>query len=161
MRFFAPPPQITRLLLLIFAIVISYLVARTLLTPASFRQHGFYRGDAVIERAALETTFAGKIACGKRYTEVIATLTKGSHHTLSCEGCHGPMSPEQLADPKAKPTKPPEAICLRCHEANPSRPVSFKQIVVKDHYEGKCLECHLPHQPTEAPAEPATETPAP
>jgi hypothetical protein len=70
------------------------------------------------------------------------------------------MSAEQLADPKAKPAKPPEGFCLRCHEATPARPEAFKQIVVKDHYEGKCLECHLPHQPDEAPPDPAEEAPA-
>lgn len=153
MRFLPLPPQINRLLLLIFAIVISYLVARTLLTPGSFREpgFGFYRADALLERASLTTTYAGKIACGKRYTEVFAILEKGGHKTLSCEGCHGPMSPEQLANPEAKPAKPVAGICLRCHEANPSRPVAFKQIIVKDHFEGACLECHLPHQPNEAP----------
>jgi hypothetical protein len=151
MRVFPLPPQINRLLLLIFAIVISFLVARTLLTPASFREHGFYRGDALVERAALTPIFAGKTACGKRYAEVFATLEKGGHKTLSCEACHGPMSPEQLANPEAKPAKPAAGLCLRCHEANPTRPATFKQILVKDHFEGECIECHLPHEPNEAP----------
>ena len=151
MRFFALPPQINRIVLLIFVIVVSYLVARTLLTPASFREHGFYRGDALLERASLMPTLAGKVACGKRYPKVIAILEKGGHKSLSCEGCHGRMSLELLANPEAKPTKPAAGICLRCHEANPSRPAAFKQIVVKDHFEGECLECHLPHQPNEAP----------
>jgi hypothetical protein len=151
MRFFVLPPQINRIVLLIFVIVVSYLVARTLLTPASFREYGFYRGAALGERAALAPTYAGKVACGKRYPEVLAILEKGGHKTLTCEGCHGPMSPEQLANPEAKPAKPGEGICLRCHEANPSRPVTFKQIIVKDHFEGACQECHQPHQPNEAP----------
>jgi hypothetical protein len=148
------PPQINRLLLLIFAIVVSFLVARTILTPASFREHGFYRGDALIECADLDTTLAGKVACGKRFPEALAALEKGSHKTLSCEGCHGPMDLATLAGQDAKPAKPPAGWCLRCHEAGVARPAAFKQIVVKDHYEGQCLECHLPHDPAEAPADP-------
>jgi len=157
------PPQINRLLLLIFAIVTSFLVARTLLTPASFGEYGFYRGNALIELAGLEPTFAGKVACGKRFPEALATLEKGPHKTLSCEGCHGPMDLKALAGKDAKPPKPPEGVCLRCHEANPSRPESFPQIDPGDHYEGKCLECHLPHEPDEVPPDPADapEEPAP
>lgn len=153
MRWYSLPPQIHRVVLLVFVIVVSYLAARTLLTPATFREFGFYRGDALWERAAAAPVFAGRIACGKRYPEVLATLENGGHKTLSCEACHGPMSVQQLADPEGLPAKPAEGVCLRCHEANPSRPAVFKQIAVDDHYEGECLECHLPHQPEEAPEE--------
>jgi hypothetical protein len=153
MRWYRPPPQINRVVLLVFVIVVSYLAARTLLTPASFREYGFYRGDALLERAAAAPVFAGRIACGKRYPEILATLENGGHKTLSCEACHGPVSGQQLADPEFHPAKVAVGICLRCHEVNPTRPAAFKQIDVKDHYEGGCLECHLPHQPEEAPEE--------
>ncbi len=43
------------------------------------------------------------------------------------------------------------SLCLRCHEANPSRPKWHKQIVSKNHYPGKCTECHVPHSPSEVP----------
>lgn len=153
MRWYSLPPQINRVVLLVFVIVVSYLAARTLLTPASFREHGFYRGDALRERAAAVPTFSGRIACGKRYPKILATLENGGHKTLSCEACHGLMSAQQLADPEGRPAKLAVGFCLRCHEANPTRPEAFKQIAVKDHYEGECLECHLPHQPDEAPEE--------
>ncbi|MEI6676428.1 MAG: hypothetical protein WCO57_14760 [Verrucomicrobiota bacterium] len=150
MRFFHLPPQIFRLIILIFAIVVSYLVARTLLTPDSFRDAGFYRGAALAEHTeAHQPVFAGKQACGERHPKVIATLTKGGHKTLSCEGCHGVVSQEHLKDPDSKMIKPTEKVCLRCHEASPSRPAWFKQIIVKDHYSEKCIECHLPHEPNE------------
>ena len=145
------PPQIFRLVLLIFAIVVSYLVARTLLTPSSFRESGFYRGAALVELAEHTPVFAGKKACGVRHPEFLATLTKGGHKTLSCEGCHGVVDQDQLDNPDSKMLKPTDQICLRCHEANPSRPAWFRQIDVKDHYSDKCLECHLPHEPNEAP----------
>ena len=43
------PPQIVRLVLLTVGIVGSYLVARYFLTPSSFGQYGFYRGQALEE----------------------------------------------------------------------------------------------------------------
>jgi len=44
-----------------------------------------------------------------------------------------------------------QSNCIRCHEANPSRPKWFKQIVVKNHFGSKCTECHVPHQPSQTP----------
>ncbi len=152
MRFFNLPPQIVRLILLIFAILVSYLVARTLLTPDTFRDYGFFRGAALSEHISQhKPVFAGKAACGERHPDVLKTLAKGSHKNLSCEACHGVVSQEHLKDPANKMLKPTPQICVRCHEASPSRPAWFKQIIVKDHYSDTCFECHLPHQPNEAP----------
>jgi hypothetical protein len=146
------PPQVFRVVLLIFAIVVSYLVARTLLTPGTFHEYGFYRGAALAEHTTRhEPVFAGKSACGERHPDVLKTLAKGGHKTLSCEACHGVVSLQHLKDPASKMGKPTGTICLRCHEASPSRPAGFRQIVVKDHYAEKCLECHLPHDPNEVP----------
>jgi hypothetical protein len=47
MRPFKMPPQIVRLVLLTFAIVGSYLVARSFLTPRSFGELGWYRAEAL------------------------------------------------------------------------------------------------------------------
>jgi hypothetical protein len=151
MRLFKMPPQVFRLVLLIFAIVVSYQVARTLLTPSSFREFGPYRGAALVEATEHTPVFAGKLALAGRYPEVLTTLAKGGHKDLSCEGCHGAVSQEQLKDPESKMVKPTEAVCLRCHEASPSRPAAFKQIALADHYSETCFECHLPHQPNEVP----------
>ena len=151
MRFFQMPPQIFRLVLLTFAIVISYLVARTLMTPSSFREYGFYRGAALVEHAQHQPVFAGKEACGERHPEILEKLVKGSHKTLGCEGCHGVVSQDHLDDPDSEMVKPTGAACLRCHEFNPSRPEWFLQIDVKDHYpEDDCIECHLAHEPNES-----------
>lgn len=145
------PPQIFRLVLLIFAIVVSYLVARTLLTPSSFGEHGFYRGAALVELVDQPPVFAGKQACGARHEKILQTLSKGGHKMLSCEGCHGAVSREMLEDATGNMTKPTQKICLRCHEANPSRPAWFRQINPKDHYAEECLDCHLPHEPNQSP----------
>ena len=151
---FRLPPQIVRLILLTIGIVSSYLVARYFLTPVSFRQYGWFRGDALTELASRPTVFAGKKECEVCHSDEFEKLLKHEHKNLSCEGCHGPAA-AHMADPeneKDKPDKRNALACLRCHEANPSRPKSHKQIVVKEHYTiQKCTECHVPHAPLEVP----------
>jgi hypothetical protein len=147
---FKMPPQIFRLVLLTLGIIASYIVARTLLTPPSFGQYGWYRGAALEELASRTPVYAGKNACDICHPEVIHKLAKGNHKTLSCEACHG-VSSDHAKNPDITPVKLTGSHCIRCHESNPSRPSWFKQIVVKDHYSGKCSECHVPHQPNEVP----------
>ena len=150
MRRFHMPPQILRLVLLTLAIVGSYMVARAFLTPPTFRQYGWYRGAALEELAARTPVYAGKKACDECHSDILHTLAGDAHKTLSCEACHG-VSRTHADDPDVLPVKVTGSHCIRCHEANPSRPAWFKQIVVKDHYSGKCTECHTPHQPTQSP----------
>ena len=148
------PPQIVRLLLLTVAIVGSYLVARVFLTPQSFGQYGWYRGNALEELATRDRVFAGKKECEICHSEEFEKLLKHEHKTLSCESCHGPVQ-AHVDDPeneRNKPDKGNAVACLRCHEGNPSRPKWLKQINSKTHYTGeKCTECHVPHAPLEVP----------
>lgn len=149
------PPQVFRIFLLAVGIVGSYLVARHFLTPASFGQYGWYRGKALSELAAREPVYAGKLECAGCHPDEQQKLIKHEHKTLSCEGCHGPgqahaEKPEKGNIDKSGIDKSGFAVCLRCHEANPSRPKFLKQITVKSHYTGsKCTECHIPHTPLE------------
>lgn len=147
----AIPPQITRLILLTIGIVATYLVARHFLTPASFGQQGFFRADAIAEVASHPPVYAGRQACDECHSEVLLKLAKKEHKHLSCEGCHGPGQ-AHVENPDIKMGVLHYSHCVRCHEANPSRPKTHKQIVLKSHYPGdKCTECHVPHQPTEVP----------
>lgn len=150
MRRFRMPPQILRLVLLTLGIVGSYMVARAFLTPATFREYGWYRGAALEELAARTPVYAGKKACDECHSDILHKMAGDAHKTLSCEACHG-VSRTHADDPDVLPVKLTGSHCIRCHEANPSRPGWFKQIVVKDHYSGKCTECHIPHQPTQSP----------
>jgi hypothetical protein len=144
------PPQVFRLVLLTLGIIGSYSVMRFFLRPDSFGEHGHYRGAALGEMAARETVFAGAKACTECHEEVFALRDKHEHRRISCESCHGPAK-EHAKDPDKTTTKFDQAMCLRCHHEEPARPKSQKQILPADHYEGKCLECHLPHQPKESP----------
>ena len=145
------PPQVLRIVLLAVGIVGSYLVARYLLTPASFRQYGWYRGEALVELRERDPVFAGRKACEECHADHCAKLAKGAHQGLSCEGCHGPGQ-LHADNPDIKIDRSSYGACLRCHEANPSRPKWHKQIVSKSHYTGsKCTECHVPHSPSDVP----------
>ena len=154
---FSMPPQVLRLVLLTIGIVGSYLVARAILTPQSFGEYGWYRGAALTELASHDRVYAGAKSCEECHSEQQAVLLSNAHKTLSCEGCHGP-SQSHADNPDLKPEILNYSHCVRCHEANPSRPKWHKQIVAKSHYPGDaCTECHLPHHPAEAPPEPTPE----
>jgi len=149
---FNMPPQILRLFLLVVGIVVVYSTARYFLTPPSFGQYGWYRGEALAELATRDPVFAGKKACEECHSEEIQKLAKFEHKTLACEGCHGPGQAHCENPRKDNIDKSSFGACLRCHEANPSRPKWHKQIIVKTHYGGgKCTECHIPHAPSETP----------
>ena len=142
----------TRLLLATIAIVAAYFVARHFLVPSSFGQHGWYRGDYLKEAAALPTTYAGADACADCHDKVVAKLAKSKHKIIACESCHSAQG-VHADDPSIKPSKITDgSFCVRCHAASPSRPGKFPQVNPAEHSAGqKCTECHLPHQPTEAP----------
>ena len=147
------PPQFTRLILLAVLIVASYFIARHFLVPASFGQYGWYRGNALQEATVRPIAYAGRIACVACHTEVADKTAKFSHAHLSCEACHGPNQ-AHADDPTLSPAKITNPrFCLRCHQANPSRPASFPQIEPATHNPEKtCRQCHQPHAPTEAPS---------
>jgi len=151
MRMLRMPPQITRLVLLTIGIVATYMVAKYFLTPPSFGQYGFYRGDALKELSARPVTYAGRLACEECHYDEHEVLIKSEHQTLSCEGCHG-AGQAHVEDPDVEMTVLNYSHCVRCHEANPSRPKGHKQIESKDHYAGdNCTECHVAHAPNEVP----------
>lgn len=146
------------LLLLTLAIVGSYRIARHYLTPPSFGEFGWYRGAALKEIASRKPSYGGRKACDECHADEIKTAAGAEHKTVSCEACHG-ASQAHADDPDGHvPAKLADNLCIRCHEANPSRPAWLQQIVVAGHYQSKtgsqhCTDCHEPHQPNEVPAE--------
>jgi len=145
------PPQIFRLVLLTVVIILTYIVARYLLTPASFGEYGFYRSEALAEHASHPPVFAGRKACLECHEDIQETLFKGPHKTIGCETCHG-IGAEHVENPDVLLAKIGDNGCLRCHAYRAARPAWMKQIDPTDHYrENKCVECHLSHQPNEVP----------
>lgn len=153
MKPFRMPPQILRLVLVSAGIIGSYAVARMLLLPPSFGEHGWYRGAALGEVAAAKPVFSGMKACDECHAEVGEQLAKWEHQGISCESCHGPSRPHAVdPDVKTPKGKLTDTDCMHCHQSSPSRPAWLKQIEVNDHFRGDtCAGCHLPHQPNEVP----------
>ncbi len=151
LRFLKMPPQVFRLFLLLVGIVAAYGTARYFLTPPSFHQYGWYRGEAITELRARQVVYAGKKACDECHSDQYQKLQKDGHKTLSCESCHG-AGQAHADNPDVKMEVLNYSHCVRCHETNPTRPKWHKQIVSKTHYTGsKCSECHVPHAPAEVP----------
>lgn len=145
------PPQLIRLLLVTLLIGATYVLARSWLTPATFGQHGHYRGAALEEAAVRQPVFAGAKACDECHSDTFELLAKDRHRSISCESCHGP-SRTHAADPDIGTAKLSNAGCLRCHAEDPARPLRQPQIDAIDHFRGdRCIECHLPHQPKKSP----------
>ena len=148
---FRMPPQIVRLILVTFGIVSVYGAARYVLTPVTFGQYGWYRGRALEEVASRPPVFAGRKACEECHAKVEAKLIKAEHKTVGCESCHG-ISLTHAENPDIKLPKLTDHDCMRCHQANVSKPKWLKQIELAKHYSGEpCSGCHSPHQPTEVP----------
>lgn len=146
------PPQIIRLVLLTVGIVVVYSVARFFLTPPSFHEYGWYRGDALKEVASQQPVYAGAPACMECHEEEAQKLAEAEHQKLSCEVCHGAGQAHVDAPDAHEMQKLSYSHCVRCHEADPSRPAAHKQIDLADHYTGEtCTECHVAHQPNEIP----------
>src|SRR3974390_1070571 len=121
MRSFRMPPQVVRLVLLTIGIIGSYLIARSFLTPNSFGQYGWYRGEALAELSSRVPEFAGRKSCEECHAEGTTKLNKGEDKTLSCESCRG-AGLAHVENPDVKMGILNVSHCIRCHEANPSRP---------------------------------------
>jgi hypothetical protein len=150
MNFSRLPPQVLRLVLLTVAIITTYVVARSLLTPASFGQYGHYRGAALGEAASRQVVFAGAKACDECHSDTFEAMAKARHRSISCESCHGPNRPH-VRNPDIVPVKLNDQHCLRCHIADAARPAKHRQVTLADHFPGeKCIECHVAHQPNKS-----------
>jgi hypothetical protein len=98
-----------------------------------------------------QPVFAGRKSCEECHAKVEAKLVKAEHKTVGCESCHG-VSMAHTENPDLKLPKLTDHDCMRCHQANLSKPKWLKQIELSKHYSGEaCSGCHSPHQPTEVP----------
>ena len=151
MNRFRLQPQLLRLVLLTLLIIGTYVAARAVLTPATFGQYGHYRGAALEQEANSRTLmFAGAKACDECHADTGELVAKDRHKGIRCESCHGPGR-THARNPDIVPAKLTEQICLRCHVADPARPVKVRQIQIAEHYPtDKCVECHVAHQPNKS-----------
>jgi hypothetical protein len=146
------PKQIIRLLIAFVLFVSLFLVIKHFLTPKSFGKYGHYRTDALVNNASRELNYADNKDCIECHDDIDKTKKSGAHKSINCQSCHGPGS-KHVADPDKNLLFKPEAreFCGKCHNKIEGRPTSvITQVDLNEHYpDGKCIECHIAHNPTE------------
>ena len=141
------PKHIARLIVLIVGFGAVALVAKSLLTADTFYEFGHYRGDSVIQVAALEPVFQTSGYCESCHAERLAQWSAHSHRTVTCEVCHGPARGHP-ASGKLPIPQDTARLCGACHEVTAGRPRSHPQVDIVPHTIGEsCITCHNPHAP--------------
>jgi hypothetical protein len=137
------------LALIAAAIIVLFVVARSLLVPDTFGDYGHYRAASVDEIASLEIAYVGYETCADCHDDEFELKQQSNHRSVSCEACHGPGA-KHIEDPDEYAPIAPRGrdFCPLCHGYNPSRPSGFPQIITELHNPGKsCMTCHDPHNP--------------
>jgi hypothetical protein len=147
--------HVFRIALVLVVILVVVLVFRGFLVPKSYGLYGPYRYDNVVQQMNVrKPAHAGPAACGECHDGEFKKRAAGSHKTVSCEVCHGPLAFHVKDDGSVEPPTVDRSytLCARCHRKIDGRPVKFPQVVLEEHVpvplEGKvCLGCHDPHSP--------------
>lgn len=145
-------------ILLLFWLVVLIL-GRSLFTPETWGESGWYRGAAAVEHRAKPIRHGGDESCEPCHDAEYADHAAGVHAPVRCELCHGPVAlhfdleeGEKLGDMPVRRTR---ELCELCHREEAARPTGFPQIDVNEHvseFGGEltpdaCFDCHDPHSP--------------
>jgi Cytochrome c554 and c-prime len=143
------PEQVTRLGVVIAAIVAVVLLLRLVVLPPSMFSAKPHQEAAVAREMAKPVRHAGVAACRECHEEQFQEKYGGAHRNINCENCHGPSAAHTADENAPKPPRPRERdFCLRCHAYDASRPNGFPQVDPQQHRPGKkCLSCHEAHDP--------------
>ena len=141
------PKQLQRLLILFLIFVAIFLVVRHFLVPESFGKLGHYRADALKDIQALDTKYIDIKQCAECHPEIDSSKKVSHHRNINCQTCHGPGN-KHIQDPSANPMEKntERKFCAKCHSLNAARKNIKQQDISKHNTEGKCVECHNPHQ---------------
>jgi hypothetical protein len=147
--------HVFRIALVVIVGLTAVLIGRGFLVPKSHGIFGAYRADNVAEQMKARTpAHQGPASCAPCHKARSEARAAGSHKTVSCEVCHGPLL-LHVADGKVTGKMPVDkafTLCARCHRRIQGRPDKFPQVVLEQHVttrlEGAvCLECHDAHSP--------------
>jgi hypothetical protein len=147
--------HVFRVALVLIGAIAAVLIGRGFLVPKSHGTFGPYRADNVAEQMkARPPAHHGSASCTPCHKAKAAQRTAGSHKSVSCEVCHGPLL-RHVVDGKKIDKMPVDnsfILCARCHRRTQGRPEKFPQVVLEQHVTAKlegpvCLECHDPHSP--------------
>lgn len=150
-----------RLLLVFLGIIALVLIGRAILVPDTWGEYGYYRGGYIAEEASRELVYGTNESCKSCHVEVYDLKSEGTHKSLSCEICHGPVSSHAKDGKKidVMPVRKGEKqidLCLNCHAEVVGRPEKFPMILYPDHLIEQdvkkthtCDQCHTVHSPLE------------
>lgn len=143
------PEQVTRLGIVIVAIVAGVLLLRFVVLPESMFSARPHQAAAVEREMAKPLRHAGVAVCRECHTDQFDLKYGGRHRNIGCENCHGPSLQHATDESAALPHKPGErSDCLVCHGYDTSRPNGFPQVDPQGHKpRKKCVSCHDPHDP--------------
>ena len=141
------PKHIVRLIVVVLVFAGASVVGKALFTDKSFYEFGHYRGDSVVQIAALEPVYQTPGYCSGCHAERAAQWSSQSHKSVGCEVCHGPAKGHP-ANGKLPVPSDTHKLCSLCHEQMAGRPASHPQIAVAAHSLGEsCVMCHNAHAP--------------
>lgn len=164
------PKHITRLIILLVAVITLAFAARYLLVPSSYYRYGHYRGDAVAEIARDPPLYKGARSCESCHRRIFDHWS-ASAHRVQCEDCHGPagehprtgapplpVDPDthqvlmhgryRLADGRMQVPTDTAHLCLQCHASIAGRPAAQPQVRAREHAGAQqCAACHDVHSP--------------
>ncbi len=117
--------------------------------PVGFGQYGHFRPLALEAVRNRPMTYAGRTTCEGCHDRQLKVLKAGKHAAAGCEAGYGPQAKHAEGSSAIKPALPKSSqLCPVCHEANPAKPRTFRQVVPAEHPGGaECKRCHLPQRP--------------
>ncbi|MBF8267200.1 MAG: cytochrome [Dehalococcoidia bacterium] len=138
-----------RALGVLVAVIALFLVAKWVAGPAYLGLFDTDRSQNVELWASKPLQYADvDRECASCHGERVETWQKAAHQNVSCESCHGPAE-SHLSSGVSLAIEEPAELCIRCHAALASRPVSQPQVNVEEHAGPiACTACHNPHQPS-------------
>ncbi len=160
--------HIYRLLLILAAALVLFLVVRQIVAPASWNYDlsHWYRLDSLEDMKKKPMSFGGIESVNKRkrnasctscHKKVVKAVRKKKHRQLSCEVCHGPRVDHVKDGKKFAQAKVDKTTwtCLNCHRPLINRPQGFPQYTTETNQKHRtrkkgtpCLTCHEAHDPT-------------
>ena len=132
------PAQLQRILLVFLGFILLFLLAKNLLTPDSFGQHGHYRAAALDDNQQQEPKYVDQATCADCHQDIVDLKDEGLHMEVGCQ------TYTKLETPDSR------EFCGSCHQLMVGRPGdAVSQVDIEEHNtdDDKCIICHNPHEP--------------
>ena len=96
--------------------------------------------------ASLGIEYSEPTRCISCHQDIYNDWADSAHKGFDCEACHNPSQAHVDDSALIVAVDKSGELCALCHRKLESKPSTFPQIVVEEHYSDKtCLECHSPY----------------